>query len=136
MNIEDDIKSHDADSEGEMPDEGVMPKVKVSSEMPSKEDIDSHMVTHIPYRPWCDHCVRGRAVNDHHQKGISMESSVSVISADYAYFGETSEERKDRKAKERKGEEDKRDEMPFVVVKDRKSKKMCACIVKVRVCLL
>ena len=95
-----------------------MPRVKTSVDMPSKEDVDSHMVTHIPYRSWCDHCVRGRAVNDHHQRGKSEESSVPVISIDYAYFGETSEERKSRKDKERTGEEVKREEMPFMVVKD------------------
>ena len=87
--MEEDVKSQDADSEGEIESEGVMPKVKVSSDMPSKEDVDSHMVTHIPYRSWCDHCVRGRAVNDHHPKEKSEESSVPVISIDYAYFGET-----------------------------------------------
>jgi glutaredoxin len=128
--VEEDVKSQDADSEGEIESEGVMPKVKVSSDMPSKEDVDSHMVTHIPYRSWCDHCVRGRAVNDHHPKKKSEESSVPVISIDYAYFGETSEERKERKEKEKNGEDVKRGDMPFVVVKDRKSKKMWAYIVR------
>ena len=114
----------DADSEGEIESEGVLPRVKDSVDMPSKDEVEKHMVTHIPFRSWCDHCVRGRAVNDHHQKGKSEESSVPVISLDYAYVGETSEERKDRKSKERNGEEVKREEMPFMVVKDRTSKKM------------
>ena len=78
-----------------------MPRVKDSADMPSKDEVEKHMVTHIPLRSWCDHCVRGRAVNDHHQKGKSEESSVPVICLDYAYFGETPEERTDRKSKER-----------------------------------
>jgi hypothetical protein len=122
VNIEGAVKSKDADSEEEIETEGTVPRVKASVDMPSKEDVDSHMVTHIPYRSWCDHCVRGRAVNDHHQKGKSEESSVPVISIDYAYFGETSDERKGRKTRERDGEEAKREEMPFLVVKDRKSR--------------
>jgi hypothetical protein len=84
VNIEEEVKSKDADSEEEIETEGTVPRVKASVDMPSKEDVDSHMVTHIPYRSWCDHCVRGRAVNDHHQKGKSEESSVPVISIDYA----------------------------------------------------
>ena len=61
----------DADSEGEIKSEGVLPRVKDSADMPSRDEVEKHMVTHIPFRSWCDHCVRGRAVNDHHQKGKS-----------------------------------------------------------------
>ena len=27
---------------------------------PSQVEYDDHMRTHIPYRKWCDHCVRGK----------------------------------------------------------------------------
>jgi hypothetical protein len=47
-----------------------------------------------------------------------------VISIDYAYFGETSNERKERKDKEKSGESVNRGEMPFIAVKDRMSKKL------------
>ena len=27
---------------------------------PSQEEVDAHNLTHLPYRSWCRHCVRGR----------------------------------------------------------------------------
>ena len=30
----------------------------------SKEEFDAHHLTHPPFRSWCDHCVKGRAVDD------------------------------------------------------------------------
>ena len=36
--------------------------------LPSQEDIDLHMMTHLPYRNWCEHCVKGRAKEMNHQK--------------------------------------------------------------------
>ena len=28
--------------------------------LPSEEEIKQHEITHLPYRSWCRHCVRGR----------------------------------------------------------------------------
>ncbi len=120
----------DAGSQGEIEEEGMDPIVKKMEARPNQEEVNQHMLTHIPYRSWCDHCVRGRAVNDHHKRSSDQEASIPVISIDYAYFGETQEERKERKGKERHGEDTKREEMPFIAVKDRLSKKVWAFIVK------
>ena len=122
----------DADSQGEIEEEGVEPMVKRMEQRPSQEDVDQHMLTHIPYRSWCDHCVRGRAVNDHHKKSRGQESSIPVISIVYAYFGETSDERKERKNKEKNGESTQIEEMPFIAVKDRMSKKVWAFLLSKR----
>ena len=29
--------------------------------LPSREEREEHMLSHLPFRPWCDACVRGRA---------------------------------------------------------------------------
>lgn len=28
--------------------------------LPKKEEVDEHYLTHLPFRRWCQHCVRGR----------------------------------------------------------------------------
>ena len=28
---------------------------------PTQAQWDTHMLTHIPFRPWCPHCIRGKA---------------------------------------------------------------------------
>ena len=39
----------------------------------SKEEFDSHQLTHLPCRSWCDHCVRGKAVDDAHRPRIDPD---------------------------------------------------------------
>ena len=28
--------------------------------LPSRKEVEDHYLTHVPYRNWCPHCVRGR----------------------------------------------------------------------------
>ena len=36
----------------------------------SKEEYDAHHLTHLPFRSWCDPCVKGKAVDDAHRPRI------------------------------------------------------------------
>ena len=36
---------------------------------PTKAEVYEHEVTHLPYRTWCKHCVKGRGVSTPHRKG-------------------------------------------------------------------
>ena len=42
-------------------DEAVQPKTKPPPAKPSAEEVEKHMVTHLPFRDWCPHCVRGKS---------------------------------------------------------------------------
>ena len=44
--------------EGE-PEEARKAKGTRAPTKPSKEEVDEHMLTHLPFRSWCPHCVRG-----------------------------------------------------------------------------
>ena len=33
---------------------------------PTEREREEHEVTHMPYKAWCDACVKGRAVAPHH----------------------------------------------------------------------
>ena len=35
---------------------------------PTKAEVYEHEVTHLPYRTWCKHCVKGRGVSTPHRK--------------------------------------------------------------------
>ena len=45
---------------GDRGEEGQDAQVSKNIMMPTQEETDKQMVTHIPYRRWCSHCVRGR----------------------------------------------------------------------------
>ena len=48
------------------PNEGRKIKGMKPVQQPTKEEYDDHMRTHIPYRQWCEICVKGRKKNPSH----------------------------------------------------------------------
>jgi hypothetical protein len=119
----------DAEDEAEINEEARMAKVKHIQSRPSEEEVELHMKTHLPYRSWCKHCVKGKAKNDPHSRS-KQELTTDIIEMDYAFLTENSDERKERKAKERKGDQcNKEKGMPVLVTRDRRSGKVSAEVV-------
>jgi len=54
--------------EGYEQDAGDFREVKklVDPKLPSREEVETHEMTHLPYRNWCRHCVMGRGVEAPH----------------------------------------------------------------------
>ena len=48
---------------------------------PTAEEVESHRTTHLPYRSWCEDCVKGRGSGEQHRSGPA--GRVPVISCDY-----------------------------------------------------
>ncbi len=46
------------ESDGEI-EEGVSAKIAKVEELPSKEEVEAHNASHVPYRSWCPHCANG-----------------------------------------------------------------------------
>ena len=94
------IHESDADSEGEEREI----RVKKAPTRPSQEEVNEHMSrNHYPFRAWCKHCVAGQGTNEAHKRD-SSEKIHPTVSIDYAFFSESTEERKKRKEKEESGE--------------------------------
>ena len=56
-------RSEDAvDEEHEWADSGGSREVRrlVDPQRPCQKDVDAHELTHLPFRKWCPHCMRGR----------------------------------------------------------------------------
>ena len=67
--------------------EGHRPKYKVVSDKPSKREVEEHMLTHIPFRDWCPHCVRGKSkATPHRKRKEGEDEEVPVISVDYMFM--------------------------------------------------
>ena len=67
--------------------EGQQAKLRVVGKPPSQRELEEHVVTHIPYRNWCKHCVSGRGQSDHHRKQLAdRDQEVPVVSIDYAFL--------------------------------------------------
>ncbi len=72
--------------------ENEVEKVKIVRDpgTPTAAERAAHDVTHLPYRPWCEHCVRGRATGQQHRtvKGDLAESTVTRVGMDYGFIQE------------------------------------------------
>ncbi len=61
-------------------------KIATNPSSPTQQEIDQHRITHIPYRNWCPHCIRGKAREDAHRKVDRSRDEVPTISIDYAFM--------------------------------------------------
>ena len=91
----------------EQEEEGGRPKYKRVEPRPSQREVDEHMLTHIPFRSWCPHCVRGKSKAAAHRKHDMSDQDIPVISVDYMYMEPP--------------KEDKELGMPILVMKDRRT---------------
>ena len=79
---------------GSPEDEAERPKVRRQPKQPSQKEREEHECTHIPYRSWCSHCVRGRGRNTMHKsvKDSPEEEGESAkvprITMDYFFLGD------------------------------------------------
>ena len=72
----------------ESPEEPVVRAVRDPGQ-PTREEREHHELTHLPFRPWCEHCVAGRAPNDPHPRRAPQEhEGPPRVSVDYGFVGE------------------------------------------------
>ena len=56
---------------------------------PAEEAQLRHVTAgHVPFAPWCKHCVKGRAKDDPHRRQTPRESVRPVIEMDYMFLTE------------------------------------------------
>ena len=80
-------------AEGGQDDEGHVPRVFTSPGQPSAIERAKHKATHIPFRSWCSHCVRGRGRDRQHrlcsgydQNGHWATPEPPRVGMDYGFF--------------------------------------------------
>jgi len=54
---------------------------------PSEEERREHCLTHLPYRNWCQHCVRGRGREADHKKLKEQSEGLHELHFDYMFMG-------------------------------------------------
>ena len=61
---------------------------KRNPRMPSEDERRAHEVTHIPYRDWCRHCVRGWGVEEACRTLEGRGAEIPEVHMDYMFMGE------------------------------------------------
>ena len=84
-----DIEIPRGDAQVEQSEEGRKPRAKKIPENVSSEEFHAHMLTHIPMRSWCDHCVKGKSREDDHKPRVESKdpNEVPRVRMDYCFLG-------------------------------------------------
>ena len=92
---------------------------KLDPKQPSKEEIEEHEKTHLPYRNWCRHCVRGQGKEEPCRRGgKNQDPDVPEIHMDFMFMGEEGGSRT----------------LAMLVVKERSTKAVMACVTPAKSC--
>ena len=54
--------------------------------LPSHEEIAEHDLSHLPYRSWCRHCVKGRCRESPYEQS-NEKPLMNEVHFDYAFLG-------------------------------------------------
>ena len=75
------------EAEDQESDKGERKPKKINDpRQPTEEERRQHEMTHLPYRSWCRHCVKGRGKNAPHKKQDD-EGELHEVHFDYAFMG-------------------------------------------------
>ena len=86
-------KKQEEENNEEEQEEADTVRVRRAPRAPTQREREEHEATHIPYRDWCPHCVRGRGVNGPHRRGdprSEEEKAMEVprVSLDYFFMAQ------------------------------------------------
>ena len=56
--------------------------------LPGTQEVEEHNLTHVPYRNWYPHCVKGRGKDLDHRRSIEDARQVREFSFDYFFPGD------------------------------------------------
>ena len=68
------------------------PRKVLDPKLPTEAEIAEHELTHLPFRSWCVHCVRGRGEALPHKRANRDGDSVSELHMDYCFLDKRDEE--------------------------------------------
>ena len=70
-------------------EDAVVPRPAPSPCSPTRAEREAHEATHLPFRSWCEECVRGRADNPPHRRRapeVEEEHRLPEVHLDYAFL--------------------------------------------------
>ncbi len=68
--------------------EAVTPKQVPDVISPTAQEVKDHEITHIPFRNWCEHCVKGKSVERPYKSTDHTPGCIPCFHADYLFMGE------------------------------------------------
>ena len=76
----------DMDCESDGGEDGERVRLLPKPRTPSKAEWERHVVSHMPFRDWCRHCVAGRGHERRHQRHPGHDDQYPLVCIDYGYL--------------------------------------------------
>merc|ERR1719347_1055529 len=83
------------EDKGEEEEEATQPRVGEAPVRPNQEEVEQHMTTHLPFRSWCPHCVRGKSGSKPHKKDQGMHE-MPTVAVEYMFMHSQQHEQGER----------------------------------------
>ena len=87
------MEDDEIEIEAEVCEESRVPKKMQNPMLPSKAEREMHELTYVPFRSWCEHCVRGRGEGMRHEAGKEMPEQTEVH-MDFFFVGDEDQDEK------------------------------------------
>ena len=87
-NVDGEVQDTECAEEGEISEEALTSRRLVDPKRPSQREIDDHYLTHLPFRNWCPHCMRGKAKELDCKKSGGEKGSMEEFHFDYCFPGD------------------------------------------------
>ena len=68
--MDEDMREHsdEEDEHEEQEEEHQKARAIAGPDVPSRREVEDHILTHIPFRTWCNRCMRGRGRRSTHKR--------------------------------------------------------------------
>jgi len=62
-------------------------KKMINPRLPSREDVEIHEMTHLPFRNWCPHRIKGRGIEASHKRAGRDKDALPELHVDFCFMG-------------------------------------------------
>ena len=76
-----------AELEAQDPGDVRIAKRMLNPKLPSKEEVEIHEMTHLPFRNWCAFCVKGCSYEGGHFRAERDERAIPEVHVDFCFLG-------------------------------------------------
>ena len=69
-----------------------VPKQVADPKLPGEDEVRAHELTHLPYRSWCAHCIRGKGKALDHRRQ-QKKHDMKEVHVDYCFMGSAEDQK-------------------------------------------
>ena len=62
------------------------PRKLPDPKLPSKEEVERHYLTHLPFRNWCQYCIQGKGKTAPHFQQEQRSDGLMEVHLDYCFM--------------------------------------------------